>query len=407
MSKIKTAIAEYREHGLLYVMKHVGIELPDRLNALIGKLVFSKLPLKNTVIIESHNDFDLNGGAFYQFMLDNGINEHWRIVWLITHKKPAELPYHVRCFDYYKPSIIKEYFCCTAKVLLNDDKFTRKRREGQICIYCMHGSVGMKDLHGLISVPDYVDYILSPSAWHDPDLCWNLSVPYPNDRMLHIGFPSDDNLFNGSSDEYTRIRQSRYSKYVLWMPTLRSNSKNRNDSTDELPFGIPLVKTKEQLERINSFCREHDCLLIIKIHPMQRKETYQGLEDLSHIAILDGDRVKALGIDNYRLMKSCDAFMSDFSSSTYSFLMLNRPVAFDFSDLEYYKHAMPKKIIDSYTPGAKVYSIDDFIAFLRSVCDGEDAYLEERSAFVEKLYTYRDGNACRRLAEFVGMIPRK
>ena len=85
--------------------------------------------------------------------------------------------------------------------------------------------------------------------------------------------------------------------------------------------------------------------------------------------------------------------------------MLNRPVAFDFSDLEHYKHTLPEEIINAYTPGAKVYSIDDFIAFLRSVCDGEDEYLEERSGFVGKLYTYRDGNACRRLAEFVGMLP--
>ncbi len=266
---------------------------------------------------------------------------------------------------------------------------------------------GSSYAHGLISVPDYVDYILSPSEWHDPDLCWNLSIPHPNDRMLHIGFPSDDNIINSSADECSRIRQTRYSKYVLWMPTLRSNSMSRNDSTDEMPFGIPLVKTREQLERIDSFCREHDCLLIIKIHPMQRKETYQGLTDMGHIAVLDGDKVKALGIDNYRLMKNCDAMMSDFSSSTFSFLMLNRPVAFDFSDLEYYKHAMPDEIINAYTPGMKVYSIDDFIAFLRSVCDGEDEYREERSEFVEKLYTYRDGNACRRLAEFVGMIPKE
>ena len=164
MSKIKTAIAELNENGLGFVLKHAATELLDGLNGLIGKLVFQKMPLKDTVIIESHNDFDCNGGAFYQFMLDNGINERWQIVWLITHKKPAALPKNVKCFDYYKPSIRKEYYCCTARVMLNDDKFTRKRRRGQTCIYCMHGPVGMKNLHGLISVPDYVDYILSPSA---------------------------------------------------------------------------------------------------------------------------------------------------------------------------------------------------------------------------------------------------
>ncbi len=52
---------------------------------------------------------------------------------------------------------------------------------------------------------------------------------------------------------------------------------------------------------------------------MQIKENCRELKNMSHITILAGDRAKNLGIDNYRLMRSCDALMSDFSSSTYSF----------------------------------------------------------------------------------------
>lgn len=32
-------------------------------------------PLKNIIVIESHNDFDSNGGAFYNYLIENGYNK--------------------------------------------------------------------------------------------------------------------------------------------------------------------------------------------------------------------------------------------------------------------------------------------------------------------------------------------
>ena len=409
MSKVESAIKEYRQFGLAHVAGHICSTALDGLFRAAGKLFFTKIPLKNVIIIESHNDFDCNGGAFYQFLLDNGINKQYRIVWLLRNRKPKDLPPNVICFDFFKPNLKKEYYCCLARFILNDDKFIEKRREGQICVYCTHGAIALKNTRGLIVVPDYVDYILSPSKWYDPYLCREYSVDYPNERMLHVGFPANDLLFNGTEDECRKIREEHFSKYILWMPTFRSNSRDRNDSEADFPLGIPLICSREELDKVNEVCRAHDCLLIVKIHPMQLKESYQALEEMSNIAILDGEKAKARGVDNYRLMRCCDAMISDFSSAPYSFLLLNRPIAFDFSDLASYKLGfnVDKGEIEEFTPGEKIYTLDDLIRFVGSVVNEEDRFHEQRSSFLKKAYEYQDGNASRRLAAFLGLTEDK
>ncbi len=404
MSKVRHAIEEYRQFGLAHVFRHALDSLLDGLFRAIGKHFFTRIPLKDVIIIESHNDFDCNGGAFYRYLLQRGLNERYRIIWLIRNPKPKTLPKNVRCFDFFRPSLIKEYYCCVAKHILNDDKFIGKRRPGQVCVYCTHGAIGLKNVRGLIVIPDDIDFILSPSAWYDPYMCRDYSVDYPNDRMLHIGFPSNDLLFNGTEDECARIREQHYSKYILWMPTFRSNSKTRNDSDATYPFGIPLVNTLEELERINSFCRDNDSLLIIKIHPMQVKESYQALKDMSNVAVLDGEKTKRLGVDNYRLMRCCDAMISDYSSAPYSFLLLNRPIAFDFSDLQHYKIGLAVDNLEDFTPGAVIYSVEELMRFLQNVCSGNDEYRDERTRVLNNLYEYQDGDSSYRLALHLGLL---
>ena len=66
--------------------------------------------LRNTIIIESHNDFDSNGGALYDYLIENGYNSKYKIVWLLRNSKPKNLPNNVVGFNLFKPSLIKEYY---------------------------------------------------------------------------------------------------------------------------------------------------------------------------------------------------------------------------------------------------------------------------------------------------------
>lgn len=360
-----------------------------------------KRPLNNIILIESHNDFDCNGGAFYDYLIEKGYNKKYKIVWLLRNKNNRKLPENVEAVPLFKPSIKKNYYICMAKFFLADCNVTKKVRKGQISIYCTHGGITFKNVKGILCVSEQVDYVLCASNNYAPLMCDNYSIPYPNNRMVDIGFPSNDIFFKDGINEVKKITKEKYNKVFLWMPTFRKSKSGRQDSSDEQPFGVPLIETKEQLNKLNKFLQACNSLLIIKIHPMQDKNTVLQLKRASNIIVLDGDSVKELGVDTYALMASADAMISDYSSAAYSYLITNRPLAFVLSDLKDYKLGFSVDNIDDYLVGHKIYTFDDFTGFMNDVIISNDVYKEKRSELLDWIYEYKDGNASERLAEFI------
>lgn len=368
-----------------------------------GEKLFSIAKLRNTIIIESHNDFDCNGGAIYDYLLEHSYNEKYRIVWLVKNKVSRKLPYNIKAYNIYLPSIRKTWNIATAKYIFSDDIITKKMKDDQVSVYCTHGGCTFKNVKGLIVVPNHVDYILSSSSNYDPYMCINYSIPYPNKRMLHFGFPYNDILFKNCDNEIKKITQREFNKIVLWMPTFRKNKNDyfRQDSLTDFPFGIPIISSQLELNELNKILAELNCLLIIKIHPMQDPITIRGLKDKSNIIVLDADIVKRLNVDSYRLMKASDAFISDYSSSAYSFLLLDRPMGFVLEDYKTYLRGL---IISDYRfamPGELINSFSDMISFCRNICNGIDQHHQEREKLLDWMYENREGNSTEKLIRFL------
>ncbi len=79
MNVVSKFIYRTKEYGLKYVLQTIvrnkiftRIEV---LNDTIGSFLFKRIPLKETIILESHNDFDSNGGAFYDYLIKHNFNE--------------------------------------------------------------------------------------------------------------------------------------------------------------------------------------------------------------------------------------------------------------------------------------------------------------------------------------------
>ena len=358
-------------------------------------------PLKNVIIIESHDDFDCNGGAFYDYLLRHEYNKKYKIVWLLKNPAPRKLPRNVKGYDFIRPNFMKAYYICVAKIFTADNWITPKVRSDQKVYYLTHGGITFKNVKGFIVIPDYVDYILSASANYDPYVCKNYSIPYPNNRMLHFGYPSTDCFFMETPNEFRKISSQGYDKVILWMPTFRKGgSPGRNDSTIDQPLGIPLINDLETYGRLNEYLKANNSFMIIKIHPGQELDNLK-ITDMSNIKVVTKYTVKELQLDPYRLMKSADAFISDYSSSSYQYLLLNRPIAFVLADLREYKLGFCVDNMEDFLPGEYIYTYEDFIAFLDHSFHGYDTCREKREKLLEHFYEYQDGNACKRLVEFM------
>lgn len=373
----------------------------DNLMNTVGRFVFCRMKLKDTIILESHNDFDSNGGAFYDYLISNGFNHKYKIVWLLRNKKPETLPFNVECFNLFVPSIRKTFHLCTAKYILFCHERLERQRDDQISVYLTHGPVGLKAFKGTEVLPETLSYCLMPSQFLLPVLSAEYMIDKSDTKTIILGYPMHDCLYSDQKGELLKCSDKHYEKVILWMPTFRKAvGFHRNDSEIDQPLGIPLINTIEELEEVNSKLKKGNALLIIKLHPMQDPTTIK-IQDMSNITVLDGNRVKSLGIDNYRLMKDTDAILSDYSTVAYDYLHLDRPIGYSFDDLNSYSKGLLFSDVDSMLAGKKIYNLSDFFDFIDDVIAGKDEYKEKRHELFDKVFQYHDGNSCERLAAFL------
>ncbi len=366
--------------------------------------IFTKnKPLKNKIIIESHNDFDCNGGAFYNYLIDNGYNRKYKIIWLVRKKVRKELPENVESVPLYGPSIKKAYHMCTAKYFTYDCDGGKKIRQDQIVVYCSHGAGGLKNAKGKIFIPDDVNYILVQSEKYAPIQAnqWSLQ---PNDkRFQYIGFPAQDTFFNSDKSEILKLTDLKYKKIILWMPTFRiGEGYNRNDSLKEQKLGIPLINTLEEYKLLNEQLNRINVFLIIKIHPKQDLKNLK-IYDMSNIKVLTGDSVKKLNIDNYKLIKCADALISDYSGAAFEYLQLNRPLGYVLDDINEYKIGFVVDDVHKLMAGHEIYTIEDLNKFITDVVNENDIYKERRENLRDYIYKYHDGNSSERLVQLLGL----
>ena len=382
-----------------------------KLDLLFQKVILPfvmKKPLEDTIIIESHNDFDCNGGAFYQYLVDNGYNQKYKIVWLVKHpgSKPNHLPSNVECFPLFAPSFKKSARICTAKYFLADNVVTPKMRAEQMSIFLGHGTGGLKNIKGLMNFDNSIDYILIQSKTYAPIQAEQYGLENAREKMVFLGYPGHDELFKSDNSELKKVTDKAFQKVILWMPTFRKTSGiggyTRVDSEKEQKLGIPLLKSNSDYERLNAYLAEKEILLIIKLHPMQDLSGF-GLKDCSNIIILTGETVKKRNIDNYRLMRCADAMISDYSGAAYEYLQLDRPIAYVLDDLHEYKRGFVVEDIHTLLAGNEIYNFQDLKNFLRDVSDGIDMYKEKRGRIRDYIYEYHDDQNCKRLAEFMGL----
>ena len=362
-------------------------------------------PLQNAIVIESHNDFDCNGGAFYDYLIKNGYNRKYKIVWLLKHpeKKPTKLPDNVECYPLYAPSVKKDFRICSAKFLLADNVVTRKQREKQLSIYCSHGAGGFKSVKGFSNIGSSVDFALIQSEAYAPIQAEQYGLTDAPEKMIYIGYPTHDVLNTPDNSELKKVTEKSYRKVILWMPTFRKGGGfRRNDSEKTQPLGVPLIETAEDYENLNAFLAQNNLLLIIKIHPMQDLDTLK-ISDKSNIAVLTGLTVKEKGIDNYRLMRCTDALISDYSGAAYEYLQLDRPICYVLDDMAQYKIGFVVEDIRTLMAGPEIYSLDDLFSFITDVMNDRDSYQEKRRTLRDYIYKYHDTNNCKRLAEFMGL----
>lgn len=405
LNKIKARlhIEEMKKFGMGAIIRSAFYNRVNKFFAFVNKAMFSSRPFQNVIMMESHNDFDSNCGAFYEYLIKNHFNEKYKIVWIIKNSPPKDLPENVYCYDEKKPSFMKAYYMCTSKYRFFDNHPIQKVRAEQISVYLTHGSFGLKNFKGNIRLPDDLNYCLCPSENVAGILGDQFMLREPKKVQIFLGYPSHDVFYSDEPGDLRKLTKHEYKKVILWMPTFRKHRMHiRNDSNGNLPLGIPIFQNMDELIPLNELLQAGDSLLIIKIHPKQELES-TTVESMSNITVLNGITVKELGVDNYRLMKDTDALISDYSTAAYDYLHANKPIAYTMDDVTDYKIGLVVDDLREWVGGPLVYTKDDFVEFIRSVINDEDKDADRRHDLFDKVFLHHDGNSSKRLTEFLGL----
>ncbi|MBN2668405.1 MAG: CDP-glycerol glycerophosphotransferase family protein [Bacteroidales bacterium] len=171
-------------------------------------------------------------------------------------------------------------------------------------------------------------------------------------------------------------------KVILYTPTFRDKG------------GSVLADGAFDLERLNLFCQANNFYFIIKLHPYSDDFSIDNYD-----RILYYDKY----LDIYPILKQADVLITDYSSIYLDYFLQDRPIVFYIFD--YDKYLQEDRPIRSdffdITAGSKIHKQEDLEIELLKVLNGDDQFVAERQKMRNTAYLYNDGNASKRVMDFL------
>ena len=354
--------------------------------------------------MESNPDFTDNTKKVYEKLLENKVNEDYKIVWFVDDYKKFN---HIKEKNVKFINIIpgkniinilkKTYYLCSAKIIIDSNKYINKVKKEQIRFHLCHGTPIKKvdDYSGSIGE---ADFILEIGDYFKKE---NSRIFKKNENIfLDLGFPRNDDLFSNIKvlkDYKSKINN----KIVVWLPTYR-NHKNHKCSKDMiLKYGLPCLNSKKEVLKFDKVLRDNNITVFIKLHPAQDNKLLESFNCENFKLITDSD-LKENNINLYQLLSISDALITDYSSIYYDYLLTKRPIILAISDIEIYNKNVG--FFDDYykvIKGDFAYKVDDLCECMKNLAKGIDKLKAERVKCLKLYHKYYDNKSAERVYEFI------
>ena len=186
------------------------------------------------------------------------------------------------------------------------------------------------------------------------------------------------------------------------MPTFRASYKNALSENDcDTQTGLPLFAKDEMLNELNDFLSKNQIEIILKIHHLQLEKTiFKKL--FSNIIFLTDMEIQSRGLQLYEIVGKSDALITDYSSVSFDYYLVNKPICYILDDIESYQsnRGFVWDDILQVMPGHHINDLNQFYEFLLEVKDGKDIYAEKRNEVMHYVYDYSDDKSCERFDKF-------
>ena len=154
-------------------------------------------------------------------------------------------------------------------------------------------------------------------------------------------------------------------------------------------------------ELLNDYLKKINSLVILKIHHLQKNEKVFS-EVYSNILFVSDENIKQMGFQLYQFIPLTDALITDYSSISADYMLLNKPMIFILDDYEQYDKSrgiIPENAKELWT-GDQVYTINELMNAMDDIVSGKDKYKDKRNKLLPQFYKYMDGNSSNRILDY-------
>lgn len=365
---------------------------------------FKLLPLRNIILFESVPTFSDNSKYVYLEMLKRNEFKNYKFIWVMGKGENVDYSnFNVSKntkFVKYNPSklgfLYKKYLLSIAKIFITSSAFFPKEKKGQYYIFLAHGTA-LKNCSSKYNMPSYIDDITCISSnlkKYDAinDKC-------DESKLKPLGFARNDILFGERMDINTIFNADSQAKFIYWMPTFR---QHRNSGNSYSSISFPIIYSAEDAEKINAFAKKKNVVVVVKPHPAQDLSLIKSIK-LDNLLFIDNQFLTDNRIDNYELLRSVDAMITDYSSVYYDYLLCDKPIGLCFDDFDEYNEREGFTVDPDFIfkAGEKIYNTDDLCDFIGRVADGKDLLKSERANLINYCHDYTDGKSTQRIVDFI------
>ncbi len=350
---------------------------------------------------------------FLRYMLDNGLCGDRELVVVSTTSERAQKE-QAFCREHYPeaniriiPDVsrqIKSAWASAEYIFRSEECFPYRKKKGQKYICLSYYPISLKNdcydsrtahLGYRAQLTPATDMLMSSSLINSQMDAAAFEIPFY--KFQPIGKVRTDVLKQQSDVQFVReyLQQLcgdyEFNKIILYTPTHRDYENATFDIKRSI-LGFDVEQT-----RFEKFLRENMLLIVCKLHPHQ------------NAAVVNAELPK--GVVNFRgaeefglveLMQASDMLMTDYTSAYVDYLMLDKPVIFNFYDLELYEKSRGL----SFYPYERICAGERFTdeeSFYKAVTDTlakPDKYAQKRADILEEMITYRE-NVCEKTYKVV------
>ena len=222
--------------------------MKQRLKRLLVHLL-SLLPGKPVILLESAPPLGDNTGALYRELLAQGWNDRYRLIWVVPD--PAAFRHvhekNVGFVGTHGKWALMRLFALRARAaaIVDCNGQIQTLRPETVHLYLTHGSP-LKSVHDYYFCDPTTDWALSQAPFFDAVNSYEFHIP--QDKLVTLGFPRNDELFTQKCD-LKDIFGAEFDRFVVWYPTYR---QHKNDLVTTTDISIPVIHDPAAAEAVNA-----------------------------------------------------------------------------------------------------------------------------------------------------------